>query len=109
MVLPRASKAYTELRKAVDSSKVVPKLETILSKKFVLRDPVYLSKPVEAKGKHAQQITFDRLAKVTNWNVQDIFRVKGQVVNISPENPADAVKFWNAKEQKTGLVNNLKF
>lgn len=54
MVLPRASKAYTELRKAVDSSKVVPKLETILSKKFVLRDPVYLSKPVEAKGKHAQ-------------------------------------------------------
>ena len=54
MVLPRASKAYTELKKAVDSSKVVPKLETILSKKFVLRDPVYLSKPVEAKGKQAQ-------------------------------------------------------
>lgn len=54
MVLPRTSKAFTELRKAVDSSKVVPKLETILSKKFVLRDPVYLTKPLEAKGKHAQ-------------------------------------------------------
>ena len=54
MVLPRTSKAFTELRKAVDSSKVVPKLETILSKKFVLREPVCLSKPLEAKGKHAQ-------------------------------------------------------
>ena len=51
MVLPKTAKASIELRKAVDQSKVVPDLDTILSKRFVLRERVYLAKPTESKHK----------------------------------------------------------
>lgn len=101
MVFPKNAKAFTELKKQVDSSKVVPDLDNILSRRYVLRQSAFLSKPIESKHKQAQQITLDRLSKVTNWNLTDVFRVKGQVVGIRPENPADAVRFYNTKTKKT--------